>query len=225
MTCRLIWVLPWLRVLLVVGCRGQAVQLRIAIPRPSSPGGAQARPGRRPGAVGWAAPDQSFVDRRSLGDAAPDIGRFVSDWSVAWSSFAASVSFSHEELSEPDSGTVNTHPRARPWQLPRTRRGRKRPASISVHGAASAASPAVEKCGLSGAVRSSGGSSLIAYSRGFFASLHQATAQLTEAESLPLPSLWRSACPCRPCRPPSACRSGGHTARRSFPRGPCPPGT
>src|SRR6185369_11900993 len=52
---------------------------------------------------------------------------------------------SHLLPSEPDGGTVNTQPRARPWKLPRTRRGIKRPASISVHAATSSESPLTVK--------------------------------------------------------------------------------
>jgi len=91
--------------------------------------------------------------------ASPPAG--VSPQDVARRSFGSGVSLSHALLSEPDSGTVNTHPKALPWQLPRTRRGRKRPAAISVQAARSAPSPAVEKWGLSAEVRSSRGSLLI----------------------------------------------------------------
>jgi hypothetical protein len=41
---------------------------------------------------------------------------------------------------------VNVQPRARPWQLPRIRRGMKRPASTSVQAGNSGESPAMEKC-------------------------------------------------------------------------------
>jgi len=52
--------------------------------------------------------------------------------------------------SDPDDGTVNVHPSARPWQLPRIRRGMNRPASTSLQAGKSGESPAVEKCGQSG---------------------------------------------------------------------------
>lgn len=57
----------------------------------------------------------------------------------------------HCVSSEPDDGTVNVQPSARPTPLPRTRRGMKRPSEISVHAATSSSTSAsVLKCGLSG---------------------------------------------------------------------------
>src|SRR5262249_26251458 len=52
----------------------------------------------------------------------------------------------HWASSGPDDTRVNTQPSARPWKLPRTRRGMKRPGSISVQ-AASSAGTSAEKCG------------------------------------------------------------------------------
>lgn len=49
--------------------------------------------------------------------------------------------------SEPDDGTVNVHPNARPRQLPRMRRGMNRPVSTSVQAATSWPSPSCVKCG------------------------------------------------------------------------------
>ena len=58
--------------------------------------------------------------------------------------------------SGPDDGTVNVQPRARPWQLPRTRRGMNLPGSISVQGATgSVVDSTGAKCGPSGLARNS----------------------------------------------------------------------
>lgn len=118
------------------------------------------------------------------------------------------------ESSGPDEGTWKVQPRARPWQLPRTRRGRKRPGAISSQAANCSGCWSDEKCGDSGPVRSvSGDVSLIMRN---LKSITSAQVRLRH------PSPWTAAFRCRRCRHPSVYRSAGHREQTAYRAELCP---
>ena len=157
------------------------------------------------------------------------------------SAFAAFVdSFTNSEresylgLSSGPDGRVNVHPRTRPRQLPRMRRGWKRPCSISSHaGELSAGSVATESVSITvlsvSSIRSNSTAIMqpdspsrarlgeSGYSPG-------AAIRQSPARSL-LPNLWKSAFPCHRCFHPSIDMSAVRTARKPFPGGSSLPGT